>query len=119
MRNFFLPQLLFFLQDLLQLQALLLSRGRTMSVDEPGSTSAHRALRHAIAADLQLPAVPGTLSHTSLSGETLSMAGTNVVRVPFGVRRPRRARPERPEHWATVVLPFHLGGSTPPPPQAA
>ncbi len=47
-------------------------------------------------------------------------AGTNVVRVPFGVRRARRARPERPDHWATLVLPFQVGGGTPPtPPQAA
>ncbi len=46
--------------------------------------------------------------------------GTNVVRVPFGVRQPRRRRPARPERWATVVLPFQLGGGQPtPPPQAA
>jgi hypothetical protein len=47
-------------------------------------------------------------------------AGTNVVRVPFGVRRPRRSRPQRPDHWATLVLPFQaIGGSDPTPPQAA
>lgn len=51
--------------------------------------------------------------------QTLRVEGTNVVRVPFGVRRPRRSRPARPERWATVVLPFQAGGSTPPPPQAA
>jgi hypothetical protein len=62
-------------------------------------------------ADLSLP--------TLASGETLRVEGTNVVRVPFGVRRPRRSRPARPERWATVVLPFVAGGSTPPPPQAA
>ena len=46
--------------------------------------------------------------------------GTNVVRVPFGVRRARRARSERPDHWATLVLPFHGGGGGgPTPPQAA
>lgn len=46
--------------------------------------------------------------------------GTNVVRVPFGVRRARRRRPERPERWATLVLPFQPGGgSNPTPPQAA
>ena len=45
--------------------------------------------------------------------------GTNVVRVPFGVRRARRHRPERPDHWATLVLPFQVGGSNPTPPQAA
>jgi hypothetical protein len=46
--------------------------------------------------------------------------GTNVVRVPFGVRRARRRRPERPDHWATLVLPFQAGGGgSPTPPQAA
>jgi hypothetical protein len=46
--------------------------------------------------------------------------GTNVVRVAFGVLRARRARPERPDHWATLVLPLHGGGGGgPTPPQAA
>ena len=46
--------------------------------------------------------------------------GTNVVRVAFGVRRPRRSRPERPDHWATLVLPFQAGaGPWPTPPHAA
>jgi hypothetical protein len=47
------------------------------------------------------------------------VADTNVVRVPFGVRRPRRSRPARPERWATVVLPFQSGSDPTPPPQAA
>lgn len=47
------------------------------------------------------------------------MEGTNVVRVPFGVRRPRRTRPPRPERWATVVLPFQGGADPTPPPPAA
>ncbi len=51
---------------------------------------------------------------------SVRVEGTNVVRVPFGVRRPRRSRPERPERWATLVLPFQAGsGSHPTPPQAA
>lgn len=49
-----------------------------------------------------------------------SVDGTNVVRVPFGVRRARRVKPQRPDHWATLVLPFQAGGgSGPQPPQAA
>lgn len=51
--------------------------------------------------------------------QTHRVEGTNVVRVPFGVRQARRVRPARPDRWATVVLPFQAGGSTPPPPQAA
>lgn len=50
---------------------------------------------------------------------TLHVEGTNVVRVPFGVRRARRARPARPEHWATLVLPFQAGDGGPTPPWAA
>ena len=54
------------------------------------------------------------------SSASLRVEGTNVVRVPFGVRRARRRRPERPERWATLVLPFQAGGgSHPTPPQAA
>jgi len=47
--------------------------------------------------------------------------GTNVVRVAFGVRRARRARPMRPDHWATLVLPLQVagGGFPPMPPSAA
>ncbi|MEB3255645.1 MAG: hypothetical protein VKJ05_04560 [Synechococcaceae cyanobacterium] len=49
----------------------------------------------------------------------LRVEGTNVVRVPFGVRCARRARPARPEHWATLVLPFQVGNGGPTPPWAA
>jgi hypothetical protein len=52
------------------------------------------------------------------NGETINVEGTNVVRVPFGVRKAKRRRPERPEHWATLVLPIHSWDPTPPP-QAA
>ena len=61
----------------------------------------------------------GNTSIKLFTGQTLRVEGTNVVRVPFGVRRAQRVRPARPERWATVVLQFVAGGSTPPPPQAA
>jgi hypothetical protein len=53
------------------------------------------------------------------SSGTFRVEGTNVVRVPFGVRRPRRRRPQRPDHWATLVLPFQAAGGGPIPPHAA
>lgn len=89
-----------------------------MSLDDPNATpkATGEASGHASA---QLPPIAGSLPHVTARGETLRVEGTNVVRVPFGVRRPRRTRPARPERWATVVLPFQSGGSTPPPPQAA
>lgn len=89
-----------------------------MSLDDPNATpkATPKATGEAAA---QLPPIAGSLPHVTARGETLRVEGTNVVRVPFGVRRPRRTRPARPERWATVVLPFQPGGSTPPPPQAA
>jgi hypothetical protein len=63
----------------------------------------------------------GTGNHpTSSVAGIQRVEGTNVVRVAFGVRRARRARPQRPDHWATLVLPFQAGGGGgPTPPQAA
>ncbi|MBM5800622.1 MAG: hypothetical protein FJ077_07235 [Cyanobacteria bacterium K_DeepCast_35m_m2_023] len=56
----------------------------------------------------------------SNNGSTPTQQATNVVRVAFGVRRARRERPQRPDHWATLVLPFVAGGGGgPQPPQAA
>ena len=61
-----------------------------------------------------------TTPPNSNTGGIQRSEGTNVVRVAFGVRQARRARPQRPERWATVVLPFQAGGSGgPTPPQAA
>ncbi len=67
---------------------------------------------------LQLPDLPECLQAALGRGHTLAIEGTNVVRVPFGVRRSRRVRPERPERLATLVLPLQPNGS-PTPPQAA
>ncbi len=75
--------------------------------------------------------IVGTMNGNGITGGGGSSGGTtaegtfreectNVVRVPFGVRQARRRRPERPAHWATLVLPFQAGGgSHPTPPQAA
>lgn len=56
---------------------------------------------------------------TPAGGQILRVEGTNVLRVPFGVRRARRTRPQRPDHWATLVLPFQGQGDPTPPPHAA
>ena len=65
------------------------------------------------------PALPDCLESALERGHTLQMEGTNVVRVPFGVRKSRRQRPERPERWVTLVLPLQVQDSPTPPPQAA
>jgi hypothetical protein len=84
-----------------------------MSADDQGTNSIK------LLANVSLPMLGDVLPPAMSNDQTLRVEGTNVVRVPFGVRRPRRERPARPERWATVVLPFVAGGSTPPPPQAA
>lgn len=58
---------------------------------------------------------------TNSGGMSRAVEGTNVVRVAFGVRRARRPRPVRPDHWATLVLPLQAGGGglPPMPPHAA
>ncbi|MEB3272078.1 MAG: hypothetical protein VKJ44_10625 [Synechococcus sp.] len=72
---------------------------------EPGAAGRDR---RRIAAS---PAGPVTGSAEALA--------TNVVRVPFGLRRPRRQRPQRAATWATLVIPFQLGNDGPPPPPRA
>ncbi len=68
--------------------------------------------------DLKLPALSNSLESSLKNGHTLNVDGTNVLRVPFGVRQPRKQRPQRPERWATLVIPFQPHGH-PTPPQAA
>ena len=46
---------------------------------------------------LQLPEIPDCLQAALGRGHTLPIEGTNVLRVPFGIRQARRQRPERPD----------------------
>ncbi len=68
---------------------------------------------------LNLPLLSGILETTLSKGQLLPIDGTNVVRVPFGIRHPRRKRPQAPERLATLILPFQSLGSPTPPPHAA
>lgn len=63
----------------------------------------------------------GEPSLAGFSPASMQQEGSNVLRVPFGVRLPRRRRPKRPDTWATLVIPFQLGGGDPhpTPPRAA
>ncbi|KGG16018.1 MULTISPECIES: hypothetical protein [unclassified Prochlorococcus] len=69
---------------------------------------------------IELPFLSGILESTLGQGQLLAVDGTNVVRVPFGVREPRRKRPQGPKRLATLVLPLQrVDGSPTPPPHAA
>ena len=65
---------------------------------------------------VKLPDFVETFSKTN---EVLSVAGTNVIRVPFGIRSPRRKRPEKNQNIATLILPITSINSPTPPPYVA
>ena len=69
--------------------------------------------------DLSLPSFPNCFESVLNKGELLQVAGTNVVRVPFGVRQPKKQRPAKLSTWATLVLPLQSFDSPSPPPHAA
>ena len=65
---------------------------------------------------IKLPDFVGKLSN---SNEVFPVAGTNVIRVPFGIRAPKRKRPEKNQNIATLVLPITSINSPTPPPNVA
>ena len=69
--------------------------------------------------DLSLPSFSNYFESVLKKGELLQVTGTNVVRVPFGVRQPKRERPAKISNWATLVLPMQTFDSPTPPPHAA
>ena len=68
---------------------------------------------------LNLPTFSQNSEATLNEGKILPVAGTNVLKVPFGVRLPRKKKPQIPNRMATLVLPFQTIGSPTPPPHAA
>ena len=69
--------------------------------------------------DVRLPDLTQNLESILSNGNSLQIDGTNVIRVPFGVRQPLKKRPAKQENWVTLVLPFNPLGTPTPPPQAA
>ena len=69
--------------------------------------------------DLSLPSFSNCFESVLNKGELLEVAGTNVVRVPFGIRQPKKERPAKVSKWATLVLPLQSFYSPTPPPHAA
>ena len=48
-----------------------------------------------------------------------SVEGTNVIRVPFGKRLPKKQRPDKNQNIATLILPIHTFINPTPPPHVA
>ena len=69
--------------------------------------------------NLSLPSFSNCFESVLKKGELLEVDGTNVVRVPFGVRQPKKQRPAKVSTWATLVLPIQSFDSPSPPPHAA
>ena len=69
--------------------------------------------------ELSLPSFTNCFETVLSKGELLKVSGTNVVRVPFGVRQPKKQRPAKLSAWATLVLPLQSFDSPTPPPHAA
>ena len=69
--------------------------------------------------NLSLPSFSNCFESVLNKGELLQVAGTNVVRVPFGVRQPKKQRPAKLSAWVTLVLPLQSFDSPTPPPHAA
>tara|TARA_B100000214_G_C23853560_1_gene574586 strand:- start:598 stop:858 length:261 start_codon:yes stop_codon:yes gene_type:complete len=69
--------------------------------------------------DLSLPSFSNRFESILKKGELIQVSGTNVVRVPFGVRQPKKQRPAKISPWATLVLPLQSSDFPTPPPHAA
>ena len=59
--------------------------------------------------------LPDFVDNLDSPNEVFAVAGTNVIRVPFGFRAPRRKRPEKNQNIATLVLPITSVNSPTPP----
>ena len=81
--------------------------------------SINRSVRVVDKDSLNLPNFSQNSESTLNEGKILAVDGTNVLKVPFGVRLPRRKKPQLPNRMATLVLPFQSIGSPTPPPHAA
>ena len=51
--------------------------------------------------------------------DVLATDGTNVIRVPFGIRLSKKQRPDKNQNIATLILPINRYSSPNPPPNVA
>ena len=60
--------------------------------------------------------LPNFVNKSSINNsKVFSVEGTNVVRVPFGKRVPKKQRPDKSQKIATLILPISSCSSPTPP----
>ena len=79
-------------------------------------SSKDKLIKHLSSDFVELPDFVEKLTNTD---EPFSVVGTNVIKVPFGIRLPRRKKPEKNQNIATLVLPITSMNSPTPPPNVA
>ena len=67
--------------------------------------------------NLDLPNFVNNFSENNF--KVSSVEGTNVIRVPFGKRFPKKQRPDKNQNIATLILPINTHINPTPPPNVA
>ena len=73
--------------------------------------------KHLPIKNLDLPSFVNNSS--GINSKVNSVEGTNVIRVPFGKRFPKKQRPDKNQNIATLILPINTFMNPTPPPHVA
>ena len=74
-------------------------------------------VKHLPIKNLDLPNFTNYFSFNN--SKVSSVEGTNVIRVPFGKRLPKKQRPDKNQNIATLILPITTFNNPNPPPNVA
>jgi hypothetical protein len=74
-------------------------------------------VKHLPIKNLDLPSFVNNSS--GINSKVNSVEGTNVIRVPFGKRFPKKQRPDKNQNIATLILPINTFMNPTPPPYVA
>ena len=74
-------------------------------------------VKHLPVKNLDLPSFVN--NSTGINLKVNSVEGTNVIRVPFGKRFPKKQRPDKNQNIATLILPINTFMNPTPPPNVA
>jgi hypothetical protein len=74
-------------------------------------------VKHLPIKNLDLPSFVNNSS--GINSKVNSVEGTNVIRVPFGKRFPKKQRPDKNQNIATLILPINTFMNPTPPPHVA